>query len=295
MSVASFQSLSNVELQLPNPKEEQEERNMGVNRILINGNYINSSNDNNTTTTGVKRNSGELRKLLLASNPSPPSNNIINLNPRKRILFHDRIQLNVNNIQSYAEDHMSVSSCISKVINMNRYMKSNNNSENSHVLFFADNLNLDFVNDDSDRAQMKLFGEFYSEVMKALLTFQHQGHSTNIRIEYASDRTLSKSDYWANMLHIARRYNISKIKKCFKSEGHKDMKAVQLLDVLMQCTDMTYNNSDHADVVLCSSDSCRPDVDYVSFLSFRLCVSKLNIFLSLFVLTELSVYHIMVS
>jgi tyrosyl-tRNA synthetase len=70
---------------------------------------------------------------------------------------------------------------------------------------------------------------------------------SNVVFKWASEEITNHADkYWPKMLDVARRFNITRIKKCCQIMGRLEgsLTAAQILYPLMQCTDVFFLNAD---------------------------------------------------
>ena len=70
---------------------------------------------------------------------------------------------------------------------------------------------------------------------------------TNVKFKWCSEEFTTHADkYWPNMLDIARRFNVTRIKKCCQIMGRLEgsLTAAQVLYPIMQCTDIFFLKAD---------------------------------------------------
>jgi len=93
-----------------------------------------------------------------------------------------------------------------------------------------------------DLDKIKIVGEYLIEVWKAAGM-----NLDNVVFKWASDEiTDNASTYWPIMLDVARRFNVTRIKKCCQIMGRLEgsLTAAQVLYPLMQCTDVFFLEAD---------------------------------------------------
>ena len=93
-----------------------------------------------------------------------------------------------------------------------------------------------------DLDKIKTVGEYLIEVWKAAgMDLSH------VVFKWASEEITTHADtYWPTMLDVARRFNITRIKKCCQIMGRLEgnLTAAQILYPLMQCTDVFFLKAD---------------------------------------------------
>lgn len=135
-----------------------------------------------------------------------------------------------------------------KAMNVNKCTASN-----GHFIFWvADWFAL--MNDKmgGDLEKIKIVGHYLIEVWKAAGM-----NLENVTFRWASeDITQNANIYWPKMLDVARKFNVTRIKKCCQIMGRLEgnLKAAQVLYPLMQCTDIFF----------LKADVCQLGVDQVS-------------------------------
>ncbi len=95
-----------------------------------------------------------------------------------------------------------------------------------------------------DLSKIKVVGEYLKQVWTASGMDMSDG---KVVFKWASDEiTNNASIYWPKMLDIARRFTISRIKKCCQIMGRLEgnLTAAQVLYPLMQCTDVFFLKAD---------------------------------------------------
>lgn len=93
-----------------------------------------------------------------------------------------------------------------------------------------------------DLDKIQTVGKYLIEVWKAAGM-----DLTNVVFKWCSDEITEKADqYWPKMLDIARRFNITRIKKCCQIMGRLEgsLTSAQILYPLMQCTDVFFLQAD---------------------------------------------------
>ena len=93
-----------------------------------------------------------------------------------------------------------------------------------------------------DLDKIRIVGDYLQEVWKAAGM-----DLTNVVFSWASDEIISQAHvYWPLMLDVARRFNITRIKKCCQIMGRLEgsLTAAQILYPLMQCTDVFFLKAD---------------------------------------------------
>jgi tyrosyl-tRNA synthetase len=127
-----------------------------------------------------------------------------------------------------------------KAINVNKCTSSNG----VFIFWVADWFAL--MNDKmgGDLDKIKVVGQYLIEVWTAAGMDMSDG---KVVFKWASDEiTNNASTYWPKMLDIARRFNITRIKKCCQIMGRLEgnLTAAQILYPLMQCTDVFFLKAD---------------------------------------------------
>lgn len=95
-----------------------------------------------------------------------------------------------------------------------------------------------------DLDKIKVVGQYLIEVWSAAGMDMSGG---KVVFKWASDEiTSNASTYWPKMLDIARRFNVTRIKKCCQIMGRLEgnLTAAQILYPLMQCTDVFFLKAD---------------------------------------------------
>jgi tyrosyl-tRNA synthetase len=93
-----------------------------------------------------------------------------------------------------------------------------------------------------DLDKIKTVGDYLIEVWKAAGM-----NLTNVVFKWASEEiTQQAATYWPTMLDVARRFNVTRIKKCCQIMGRLEgsLTAAQVLYPLMQCTDVFFLKAD---------------------------------------------------
>ena len=93
-----------------------------------------------------------------------------------------------------------------------------------------------------DLAKIQIVGQYLIEVWKAAGM-----DLSNVVFKWASDEiTQNAHKYWPTMLDVARRFNITRIKKCCQIMGRMEgsLTSAQVLYPLMQCTDVFFLHAD---------------------------------------------------
>lgn len=93
-----------------------------------------------------------------------------------------------------------------------------------------------------DLEKIKTVGQYLIEVWKAAGM-----DLSNVIFKWASEEITNNADkYWPTMLDVARRFNITRIKKCCQIMGRLEgnLTAAQILYPLMQCTDVFFLKAD---------------------------------------------------
>jgi tyrosyl-tRNA synthetase len=95
-----------------------------------------------------------------------------------------------------------------------------------------------------DLEKIKVVGKYLIEVWTAAGMDMSDG---KVVFKWASDEITNNADtYWPQMLDIARRFTVSRIKKCCQIMGRLEgnLTAAQILYPLMQCTDVFFLKAD---------------------------------------------------
>ena len=95
-----------------------------------------------------------------------------------------------------------------------------------------------------DLDKIKVVGQYLIEVWSAAGMDMSGG---KVVFKWASEEiTSNASTYWPKMLDIARRFNVTRIKKCCQIMGRLEgnLTAAQVLYPLMQCTDVFFLKAD---------------------------------------------------
>lgn len=93
-----------------------------------------------------------------------------------------------------------------------------------------------------DLEKIRIVGEYLQQVWKAAGM-----NLENVVFKWASEEITDKADqYWPLMLDVARRFNITRIKKCCQIMGRLEgaLTTAQILYPLMQCTDVFFLKAD---------------------------------------------------
>ena len=93
-----------------------------------------------------------------------------------------------------------------------------------------------------DLSKIVIVGKYLIEVWKAAGM-----DLTNVEFRWASDEITNKAaSYWPIMLDVARRFNVTRIKKCCQIMGRLEgsLTAAQVLYPLMQCSDVFFLQAD---------------------------------------------------
>eukprot|EP00977_Amphora_coffeiformis_P015519 scaffold4535_cov179-Amphora_coffeaeformis.AAC.4 len=135
---------------------------------------------------------------------------------------------------------MHIAQGVFKAMNVNKCTAQGTNA--TFVFWVADWFAL--MNDKmgGDLEKIKTVGEYLIEVWKAAgMNLDH------VVFKWASEEITNKADtYWPTMLDVARRFNITRIKKCCQIMGRLEgsLTAAQVLYPLMQCTDVFFLKAD---------------------------------------------------
>mmetsp|Transcript_37475 Transcript_37475/g.76419 ORF Transcript_37475/g.76419 Transcript_37475/m.76419 type:complete len:680 (-) Transcript_37475:197-2236(-) len=135
---------------------------------------------------------------------------------------------------------MHIAQGVFKAVNVNKCTLSGTNS--TFVFWVADWFAL--MNDKmgGDLEKIKIVGRYLIEVWKAAGM-----DLTNVEFKWASEEITTNADkYWPTMLDVARRFNVTRIKKCCQIMGRLEgsLTAAQVLYPLMQCTDVFFLRAD---------------------------------------------------
>lgn len=135
---------------------------------------------------------------------------------------------------------MHIAQGIFKAMNVNKCTAPGTNG--TFVFWVADWFAL--MNDKmgGDLEKIKTVGEYLVEVWKSAGM-----DLSNVVFKWASEEMTSKAnEYWPMMLDVARRFNITRIKKCCQIMGRLEgnLTAAQILYPLMQCTDVFFLKAD---------------------------------------------------
>lgn len=131
---------------------------------------------------------------------------------------------------------MHIAQGVFKAMNVNKCTAAGTNS--TFVFWVADWFAL--MNDKmgGDLEKIKTVGEYLIEVWKAAGM-----NLENVVFKWASEEITNNADkYWPTMLDVARRFNITRVKKCCQIMGRLEgsLTAAQILYPLMQCTDVFF-------------------------------------------------------
>jgi len=135
---------------------------------------------------------------------------------------------------------MHIAQGVFKAMNVNKCTHEGTNS--TFVFWVADWFAL--MNDKmgGDLDKIKTVGHYLIEVWKAAgMNLDH------VVFKWASEEITDNADqYWPLMLDVARRFNITRIKKCCQIMGRLEgnLTAAQVLYPLMQCTDVFFLKAD---------------------------------------------------
>lgn len=135
---------------------------------------------------------------------------------------------------------MHIAQGVFKAMNVNKCTFDGTNS--TFVFWVADWFAL--MNDKmgGDLEKIKTVGHYLIEVWKAAGM-----DLSNVVFKWASEEITQNADkYWPTMLDVARRFNITRIKKCCQIMGRLEgnLTAAQILYPLMQCTDVFFLKAD---------------------------------------------------
>jgi len=135
---------------------------------------------------------------------------------------------------------MHIAQGVFKAMNVNKCTSEGTNS--TFIFWVADWFAL--MNDKmgGDLEKIKIVGKYLIEVWKAAgMNLEH------VVFKWASEEITDKADiYWPTMLDVARRFNITRIKKCCQIMGRLEgsLTSAQVLYPLMQCTDVFFLKAD---------------------------------------------------
>ncbi|GFH58177.1 nucleotidylyl transferase [Chaetoceros tenuissimus] len=135
---------------------------------------------------------------------------------------------------------MHIAQGVFKAMNVNKCTEEGTNS--TFTFWVADWFAL--MNDKmgGDLEKIKIVGKYLIEVWKAAgMNLDH------VVFKWASEEITDKADiYWPTMLDVARRFNVTRIKKCCQIMGRLEgnLTSAQVLYPLMQCTDVFFLKAD---------------------------------------------------
>lgn len=135
---------------------------------------------------------------------------------------------------------MHIAQGVFKAMNVNKCTFPGSNG--NFVFWVADWFAL--MNDKmgGDLEKIKTVGHYLIEVWKAAgMDLSH------VTFKWASEEITQQADkYWPTMLDVARRFNITRVKKCCQIMGRLEgsLTAAQILYPLMQCTDIFFLKAD---------------------------------------------------
>eukprot|EP00537_Pseudo-nitzschia_pungens_P004470 CAMPEP_0172366344 /NCGR_PEP_ID=MMETSP1060-20121228/14775_1 /TAXON_ID=37318 /ORGANISM="Pseudo-nitzschia pungens, Strain cf. cingulata" /LENGTH=769 /DNA_ID=CAMNT_0013090159 /DNA_START=64 /DNA_END=2373 /DNA_ORIENTATION=+ len=135
---------------------------------------------------------------------------------------------------------MHIAQGVFKAMNVNKCTFPGTNS--TFIFWVADWFAL--MNDKmgGDLDKIKIVGKYLLEVWKAAGM-----DLSNVQFKWCSEEFTTHADkYWPNMLDIARRFNVTRIKKCCQIMGRLEgsLTSAQVLYPLMQCTDIFFLKAD---------------------------------------------------
>eukprot|EP00587_Corethron_hystrix_P002751 CAMPEP_0113307914 /NCGR_PEP_ID=MMETSP0010_2-20120614/6567_1 /TAXON_ID=216773 ORGANISM="Corethron hystrix, Strain 308" /NCGR_SAMPLE_ID=MMETSP0010_2 /ASSEMBLY_ACC=CAM_ASM_000155 /LENGTH=739 /DNA_ID=CAMNT_0000162861 /DNA_START=55 /DNA_END=2274 /DNA_ORIENTATION=- /assembly_acc=CAM_ASM_000155 len=138
---------------------------------------------------------------------------------------------------------MHIAQGVFKAMNVNKIT----NSGGTFTFWVADWFAL--MNDKmgGDLAKIKVVGKYLIEVWRAAGMEGTDGLEGKVVFKWASDEICDNAaTYWPMMLDIARRFNVTRIKKCCQIMGRLEgsLTAAQVLYPLMQCTDVFFLKAD---------------------------------------------------
>lgn len=134
---------------------------------------------------------------------------------------------------------MHIAQGVFKAMNVNKCTAAGTNA--TFVFWVADWFAL--MNDKmgGDLEKIRTVGHYLIEVWKAAGM-----NLDNVTFKWASEEITQHADkYWPTMLDVARRFNITRVKKCCQIMGRLEgsLTAAQILYPLMQCTDVFFLNA----------------------------------------------------
>ena len=97
-----------------------------------------------------------------------------------------------------------------------------------------------------DLEKIQIVGQYLMEVWKAAgMILKHQEQDVVVFLWASEEITKHATKYWPQMIDIARRFNITRVKKCCQIMGRLEggLTAAQILYPLMQCTDVFFLNA----------------------------------------------------
>ncbi|KAL3810324.1 hypothetical protein ACHAXA_008259 [Cyclostephanos tholiformis] len=170
---------------------------------------------------------GELRSLLLAKGRGTATGII----DAPRIRLYDGFE---------PSGRMHIAQGLLKSVNVNKCTSPGTNS--TFVFWVADWFAL--MNDKmgGDLHKITIVGRYLIEVWKAAGM-----DLSNVEFRWASEEINDNAHvYWPIMLDVARRFNVTRIKKCCQIMGRLEgnLTAAQVLYPLMQCTDVFFLKAD---------------------------------------------------
>jgi tyrosyl-tRNA synthetase len=135
---------------------------------------------------------------------------------------------------------MHIAQGVFKAMNVNKCTYEGTNA--TFVFWVADWFAL--MNDKmgGDLEKIRTVGHYLIEVWKAAGM-----DLSNVVFKWASEEITTHADkYWPTMLDVARRFNVTRIKKCCQIMGRLEgsLTAAQILYPLMQCTDVFFLKAD---------------------------------------------------
>jgi Tyrosyl-tRNA synthetase len=135
---------------------------------------------------------------------------------------------------------MHIAQGVFKAMNVNKCTLEGTNSK--FTFWVADWFAL--MNDKmgGDLEKIKTVGKYLIEVWKAAGM-----NLENVVFKWASEEITNNADvYWPTMLDVARRFNVTRIKKCCQIMGRLEgnLTSAQVLYPLMQCTDVFFLKAD---------------------------------------------------
>ena len=134
---------------------------------------------------------------------------------------------------------MHIAQGVFKAMNVNKCTLPGTNA--TFVFWVADWFAL--MNDKmgGDLTKIRTVGKYLIEVWRAAGM-----DLSNVVFKWASEEITQQADkYWPQMLDVARRFNITRVKKCCQIMGRLEgsLTAAQILYPLMQCTDVFFLNA----------------------------------------------------